>query len=279
MKISMITTLYNEGENILAFLKSYGLLTKLPDEFIIVDGGSNDGTIDLIKKFSDEHKSLNIKLIVDETCSKKYSVSPVAKGRNVAIRNANYDIIAVTDAGCILTDNWLEEIVKPFTINKDIDVVMGKNKFFIKNDFQKRYEPYALHENVYQPSSRNLAFKRSMWKKVNGYPETSLTAEDTLFNINLKKANAKFYFNPRAIIKWEGPKNLLELKQKQIGYGRGDGFNRIDLLKFIIRIPLMFLPVNLLFKKGIFNGGFKIAYLHMFFYQIGYIKGLLYGRS
>lgn len=56
IKVSLITTLYNESKNIEAFLDSYKKQTVYADEFIIVDGGSTDGTIDYINDFIEEIK-------------------------------------------------------------------------------------------------------------------------------------------------------------------------------------------------------------------------------
>lgn len=277
MKISLITTLFNEEANVLKFLESFSNQTKLPDEFIIVDGGSDDNTVKIIEKFSHENPHLKIKLIIDPTCSRKYSISPVAKGRNVAIRNTNSQIIAATDAGCSLTPNWFEEITRHL-ITTNVDIIVGKNKFIINNEFQRIYEKFALNEKLVQPSSRNIAFKKKIWEKVDGYPETSLTAEDTLFNIRCKKAGARFYFNQDAIIMWEAPQNVKELKQKQIGYGCGDGINKLFLLKYVLRFCLIFFPINVLLKSGFSATSFKIGYLHMVYYQIGYTKGLFNGH-
>ena len=87
-KISLISTVYNEEANISAFLQSYKKQTRTADEYIIVDGGSTDTTVSIIENFSKENPNLNIKLIIDETCSKKFSKGPIAKGRNIAIKNA-----------------------------------------------------------------------------------------------------------------------------------------------------------------------------------------------
>ena len=50
-KISFITTVYNEEDSIVEFLQSLKAQTCLPDEMIIVDGGSTDKTFDLAKAF------------------------------------------------------------------------------------------------------------------------------------------------------------------------------------------------------------------------------------
>lgn len=51
MKVSFITTVFNEEKTIGSFLESLFKQTKLPDEVIIVDAGSTDGTISRIRNY------------------------------------------------------------------------------------------------------------------------------------------------------------------------------------------------------------------------------------
>ena len=42
-------------------------------------------------------------------------------------------------------------------------------------------------EETFLPSGRSIAFKKSAWKEVGGYPENLYTGEDTLFDLKLKE--------------------------------------------------------------------------------------------
>ncbi len=274
LKVSLITTLYNESDNIERFLESYKNQTKYADEFIIVDGGSTDGTIENIKEFSNENKALNIKLIVDKTCSKKCVAGPIAKGRNVAIENAQYEYIAATDAGCVLDSRWFEEIVKPFEDEK-VDVVSGWYEALITNNFQKDYAEVAmpklssLDRENFLPSSRSIAFKKSCWEKVGGYPTMTYTAEDTKFDLDLKKAGCKFVFTEKAFVYWECPKSLDEAKQKHFSYGYGDGqLKQMYIMYLKVLILLLLQPIK------------KINYIQRKIYLSaikGYWRGIING--
>ena len=216
MKVSVIATVKNETESILPFLNSLLNQTKKPDEIIIVDGGSTDGTIEKIKKLAKKHKA--IKLIVKKGAN-------IAQGRNIAMENANGEVIAITDAGCIVDKNWLRNITKCFP---KCDVVAGAYKPYYRNDFEY-FQGLIVSPNVERikkegnMSSRSLALKKKWWKKVGGYPEDTYTGEDTLFNIKLKRAGAKFGYAKDAIVYWKMRPTWKSFAKQFYLYGYGDG--------------------------------------------------------
>ena len=111
--ITFVTTFFNEESTIINFLESLLFQSIIVDEYILVDGGSTDNTISLVRELITQNKEINIKLIIDDTCNLVHTRGPVAKGRNVAISMSRNPIIAVSDAGCILDKYWLHNITKP----------------------------------------------------------------------------------------------------------------------------------------------------------------------
>src|SRR3989344_9652387 len=113
-KPSLVCTVLNEEEYIEKLINSVISQTVLPDEFIIVDGGSSDKTTEKIKnQISKSKYKGNFKLII-----KKGNRSV---GRNEGIKKASNNIILLTDAGCLLDKNWIKNIIKHFE-KKKIDV-------------------------------------------------------------------------------------------------------------------------------------------------------------
>ena len=110
MKVSLISTVKDAADHIEEFLGSIAAQTRAPDEVIIVDGGSTDGTLDLLRSFD------GITLIEEPGAN-------IARGRNVAIAAAAHDVIAVSDADCVLDPTWLERLLAP--IEAGADVSMG----------------------------------------------------------------------------------------------------------------------------------------------------------
>lgn len=52
-KISVITVVYNDAKNIRQTMESFFSQTWEDKELIVIDGGSTDGTVDIIKEYSD----------------------------------------------------------------------------------------------------------------------------------------------------------------------------------------------------------------------------------
>lgn len=282
-KVSLITTLYNEENNIFDFLASYRDQTRHADEFIIVDGGSTDKTPQIIENFISKYPELNIRIVIDLTCSRKYIAGAIAQGRNIAISNAQHEIIAVTDAGCLLHKNWLKEIVKPFE-NNSVDVVAGWYEPVINNKFQKIYAEIYLprlgeiNKKDFLPSSRSIAFKKKCWEKVGGYPVATYTAEDTKFDIDLKKAGFEFAFNEKAIVSWEVPFDFEEAKRKHFNYNFGDGQYRLNLKSRIRTMIGLFIPIRFIFdEKFKVRKHLKTRYILAIYSTAGYFSGFVKG--
>ncbi|MFA5383556.1 MAG: glycosyltransferase [Eubacteriales bacterium] len=220
MKVSVIVTLKNEVNNIKILLDSLLVQSREPDEIVFCDNNSSDGTAEVIKEYI--LKNAPIKLIVKE--------ANIAKGRNIAIDNAIFDIIAVTDAGCRADRNWLRNLVQPFEEDEGTMVVGGFFKADCTSLFEKCYVSITLrdHDNInllnWSPSSRSIAFKKEAWHKVGGYPEHLTGAgEDTLFNISLRKAGYKFKFALKALVHWKPRSNIKSFFTQYFNYSRGDG--------------------------------------------------------
>lgn len=199
MKTSFVTTLLDEENTIVDLLESLNNQSVLPDEVVIVDGGSTDKTISKIKEFEKSSGSkLKIKLL---TAKGNRSI-----GRNKAIKISSGDIILLSDGGCILHKNWIKNIIKPF--GKDVDVVAGYYSGIAKNTFQKSLIPYVLvmpdrvNPATFLPATRSMALKKSVWIKTKGFNEKLSHNEDYEFAKRLKKMNFNIYFARDAVVYW-----------------------------------------------------------------------------
>lgn len=226
MKVSFIATVYNEEKAIKPLLKSLFSQSKFPDEVVIVDGGSSDRTVAKIKneKLKIKNYTGKFKILI-----KKGNRSV---GRNEAIRNASNEIIVCSDAGCILDKDWVKNIIEPF-FDPEIDVVAGYYQGIARTIFQKCLLPYVLvmpdrvNADNFLPATRSMAFKKSVWKKISGFPEEFSNNEDYVFAKRLKKINADIVFEKKAIAYWIPRDNVKDAFVMFYRFAKGDSESRI----------------------------------------------------
>lgn len=255
MKLSLICTVFNEEETIGKLIDSIAKQSLVPDEVLIVDGGSKDNTVGEIKKKIKEHKKLQIKMLI-----KKGNRSV---GRNEAIKKSSNEVILSTDSGCVLDKNWIKNISRPFT-NKKIDVVAGYYKGKPENIFQKSLIPYVLvmedkvNEKDFLPATRSMAFRKSIWKKVGGFNEKLSHNEDYEFANRLKKTGAKIVFAKNAVVDWYPRKNLKEAFVMFFRFALGDaqaGIFREKVIFIFLRYVFAFylLAIAVIMKSLFLN--------------------------
>jgi glycosyltransferase involved in cell wall biosynthesis len=219
MKVSLVITVFNEEKTIERLIRSLERQTRALDEIIFVDGGSKDKTVQLIK--AEAKKNKKIKPFIKKGAT-------IAQGRNLGLKKAKNEIIAMTDAGCIAHQDWLEKIIQPF---KDplVGIAAGFYQMTGKTAFQQAVAPYLgilpeeLNPVSFLPSARSMAFRKNVWEKVGGFKEKLARAgEDTLFNYQAIKAGVKFVTVADALVDWEMPKTLGEAAKKFFTYAKGD---------------------------------------------------------
>lgn len=257
--VSVVVTVRNEEKSIEKLLRALISQNKKPDEIILVDGGSTDTTVVKIQKLKIKHQRCLQLRIKNQNDNLKFKIfvkaGNRAVGRNYGISRARNEIIAVTDAGGYPRKDWLKKITTPF-VEKETDVVSGYYKSLARTPFGKCVTPYFLvmpdkvkRGMEFLPSSRSVAFRKSIWKKAGGYPEQFSHNEDFVFDHNLKKADARFFFEPRAVVYWSPPKNLLEAAKKFFRFALGDAEAGIERPKIKLIFARYILGLTLLLFK------------------------------
>jgi cellulose synthase/poly-beta-1,6-N-acetylglucosamine synthase-like glycosyltransferase len=253
--VSLICTLYNEAGSVAAFLDAVYSMEGLPEEFVIVDGGSTDGTAEAITGYVGEHPTaMDVRLLVRPECNRRSTVGAIAKGRNVAIASARHDLIAVTDCGCMVERDWLRKIVGPLLGDPRADIAGGWYLPDARTSFERclgnvwLVPPGEVDPGHFLPSSRSLAFRRSAWEAVGGYPEHTYYAEDTLFDLLLRQRGYAIVYVPDALVRWRMKSSVGAFAKLVHDYGYGDGSNAImasSLWKSAAKVSLMLLFLTL----------------------------------
>ena len=225
MRVSVICTVLNEAEAIGRLLESLAEQSRPPDEVIIVDGGSTDGTPAVVMSYADR-----LPLRLQEARG-----ANISRGRNLAVKRASGDIIASTDAGVRLDPDWLARLVAPFEGQTPDELRSGcyAAAGFFQPDPQSVFElalsaaTLPLVDDItperFLPSSRSVAFSRGAWQCSGGYPEWLDYCEDLLFDFSLIECCGGFAWAPDALVHFRPRPTLSSFFKQYYRYARGDG--------------------------------------------------------
>lgn len=259
-RVSLVSTVYNEAESIEVWLESVETQSRTPDEILIVDAGSTDGTQQILARLQDEGR---LRFVVELGAN-------VPRGRNRAISEAQFPVIAVTDAGTKLAPDWLANLTAPL-VDPSVSVVGGFFRAAGRTAFQAVLaavitpQEDEIDPRKFLPSSRSIAFVKSAWQTVGGYPEWLRAGEDLVFDTKLREAGFGFVFAPRAVVEWYPRPTLKEFFGQYRHYARGDGHGLLwpkrhaaRYSSYILGVVLVALGCRRPWLLAALSGGFVI---------------------
>ena len=215
MKISLIATVLNAEEHVGEFLASIAAQTRMPDEIVIVDGGSVDGTVAALRAAD------GLTLLEEPGAN-------ISQGRNRAIAHASHEGIAVADADCVYGPEWLAALVAP--LEDGADVSMGWTEPIVESALDAcvsslglPLSPDEVDPATFMPSARSVAFRREAIEAVGGYPEWLAIGEDMWVNHRWRERSFAPRFAPDAVAGWRPRGSLGAIWTQYLRYARGDG--------------------------------------------------------
>jgi glycosyltransferase involved in cell wall biosynthesis len=229
VKVSLVATVKDAAREIGDFLASVVAQTRQPDEVVVVDGGSTDGTAETLRA----------------TASVTFLEEPganIARGRNIAVRAASYELVACSDADCVLAPDWLERIVEP--MERGADVSMGTYRPLAGTLFEtcaaavSIKEPEEIDPSTYMPSARSVAFRKEAFEAAGGYPEWLAIGEDMYLNRRWRELGLRMDLAREAVV-YRRPRPGLRAYWRQFSaYAAGDGeagmYRERHLLRFAV---------------------------------------------
>jgi glycosyltransferase involved in cell wall biosynthesis len=259
LRVTVVSTVLNEGEAIRRLMDSLVAQTRQPDEVIIVDGGSHDNTVAVIEAYADR---LPLRVLVEPGAN-------ISRGRNVAIVAATGDVIASVDAGVWLDAVWLDALIAPFVreesaqLRQQADHAPGVSRqpqcvaVFIpdpKTTFEITMGATVLPTladvtpETFLPSSRSVAYTKSAWAAAGGYPEWLDYCEDLVFDLRVRDAVGPFAWAPNAVAHFRPRGSLRTFFKQYYRYARGDGKadlwrkrHAVRYLTYLVALPALLL--------------------------------------
>ena len=186
MKLTIVTPSYNQGKYIKRTIDSV-LSQDIDDmEYIIVDGGSTDATLDIIKSYGTQ--------IVWKSEKDKGQTDAVNKG----IRQATGDIIGWLNSDDIYFPHALKKVMQVFNDNPNVNVVYGNAQHIAEDDsyIEDYYsEPYNYERlksicYICQPS---VFFRKSVVDKYGYLDDTLNYCMDYEYWLRIGKGEEFYY--------------------------------------------------------------------------------------
>jgi glucosyl-dolichyl phosphate glucuronosyltransferase len=246
--LSVIICTYNREEYIGKTLMHFNNQSANENlfEIVIVDNKSNDKTADICKEFINSNPNIDVKYYLEQNQGLSYA-------RNTGIAKSKGDLIAFIDDDAFVNHNYIEEVIRFFKENQDINSIGGR----IYPEYEKG-EPAWMSKYLWPlvaaldngdkvkpfkgrkfPLGANMAFRAEIFEKYDhfnvelGRRGTVLEAgeEKDLF-FRMRKNGEKIFYVPSVAVKHIIPEKRTHLdyiKKQALGIGKSE---RVRLKKY-----------------------------------------------
>ncbi|KPV64681.1 MAG: Glycosyltransferase AglE [Candidatus Bathyarchaeota archaeon BA1] len=232
-KVSVVILTRNSVATIRKSLESIFQQTRKPDEVIVVDGGSTDGTLDVIERYP-------IKLVTEPGLG-------FGHARNLGVRNAEGDLIYFIDSDCYADPQWIKKMLPHFD-DPEIAGVTGQTRLWNVNSGVARFlacvggrmSMPTQHNYVKIAPTMNLAIRRNEVLDIGGFDEELVRCEDTDLTYKVTQRH-KILYEPEAIIWFRGSPTLRVATNKCIHHfvGVGQLFAKHGFNPLFVRLNLL----------------------------------------
>ncbi len=266
--LSIVIPTYNEGGRISKCIESLKKQSYQDFELFIVDDGSNDNTLEIVKKYKD------VKIL-------KQNHKGPGKARNLGAREAKGEILIFVDADMAFDKDYLKYLVKPII---DTDIIGTEEELQYADNLQNiwskcwgqvRTNPKNKERKIFR------AIKRSKFLELGGFDAQYGYADDQTFffkyGIKSKAAKGSICFHGN-------PETLKEVyhQSKWIGASIDNFWIKTKILRRFVPFLLalfspLFIPI-LSVKRSIRNKNFRVFFPWMLIFMttryFGTVKGI-----
>lgn len=167
-RVSVVVLTKNSIATIQSCLDSLLNQTIKPREIILIDGGSTDGTLELVKEYP-------VVLIEENTHS-------IGHARNLGVQTARGDLIFFLDSDCYCVSKWIESMLPHFE-RDEVAGVAGRTVAWDPESLLATYQASLMgvpenHVPVRRAPNCNLALRKETIISVDGFDEKLSWSED-----------------------------------------------------------------------------------------------------
>jgi glycosyltransferase involved in cell wall biosynthesis len=192
---TVVIPAFNAQDTLADCLRALKRQTTVPDEIIVVDDGSTDGTAGVASGYA-------VRLF------RQRNQGP-AVARNEGARHALGDLLLFTDADCEPASDWVAEMTAPFA-DSEVSGVKGVYRTTQREpiarlaqcEFEERYQRLARFDQIDFVDTYSAAFRLAAFRAMGGFPGgfSEANNEDVELSYRLARAGHRLVFNPRAAV-------------------------------------------------------------------------------
>lgn len=264
-KISVLVPVYNDIDRVGLCIEKLQAIDYPAScyEVIIIDNGSTDGTHEYLQQLMEGIASDTFRLL---QCLTPGSYA----ARNKGLQVASGEYVAFTDSDCLVSTEWLTNLLRCAAQQHGDVIVAGKVSFF--SDASKQTQQSALDfENMFSMKqdqnansgkciTANLFCSMSLIKKHKGFNEKLKSGGDVEFSQRVVNSGGKIIYSEKSeVFHPSRNKSELLIKRRRVVGGTWDaelskaGFK--EKLRFCVGLVKMFLGRT---KKTCLHSGLSI---------------------
>ena len=278
--VSALLVTRNEKDYIKMSLMSLIDQTYPKDKYdiVIIDGGSTDGTLDIIKELQDTYNSESFSIRVVPNPKKI-----LATGWNIGIQSAKGEYVVRIDAHATAEKDFIEKSVETMQrvdavcvggklISKSLNGEDNVISYVLSSPFGVGNSSFRVSEDEgYADTAVYGLYQKAIFDKAGYFDEKMVRNQDIEMHSRIKKAGGKFYFNP-AIKSTYYTRNTVKKMLKQ-AYGNGQ-WNMVLLKRGSGALSIRHL-VPFAFVLSII-GSIALGFIHPIFWILGAAVVLLH---
>ena len=215
IRVSVVILTKNSAATICRSLESALSQSRPPDEVVVVDGSSVDGTKDILRKYP-------VKIVEEPGLG-------FGHARNVGLNNASGDIVFFLDSDCYAEPLWIQNALKALQ-NPDITAVTGPTLLWNKESTVARFLAFVRDRVEISKESRlveiaptmNLALRKNVIETVGMFDASLVRGEDTDLTYRISRKE-KILWDPSVRIWFKGSPNFWKASRKCVDHFIGMG--------------------------------------------------------